>query len=66
MDEEYAGICGITKEELLTAMSEDIDMLAKEQELTHEETIEKLKEHYDGYHFAWPSPDIFNPYSLLN
>ena len=66
MVKEYAGICGITEEELLTTMSEDIDMLAKEQELTHEETIEKLKEHYDGYHFAWPSPDVFNPFSLLN
>ena len=29
MNEEYASICGITEEELLTAMSEDIDMLAK-------------------------------------
>ena len=66
MSEEYAGICGITKEELLTAMSEDIDMLAAKHGITHEETIEKLKEHYDGYHFAWPSPDVFNPFSLLN
>ncbi len=66
MQEEYAGICGITKEELLTAMSEDIDMLAIKQELTRDETIEKLKEHYDGYHFAGQSPDVFNPYSLLN
>lgn len=22
-------------------------------------------DNYDGYHFTWPSPDIFNPYSLL-
>ena len=29
MDDDYAGICGITKEELLTHMSDDIDMLAK-------------------------------------
>ena len=66
MNEEYAGICGITKEELLTTMSDDIDMLAKARGLTREETVEKLKERYDGYHFAWPSPDVFNPYSLLN
>ena len=65
MDDEYAGICGITKEELLTQMSEDIDVLAKAQELTREETIEKLKENYDGYHFSPSSPDVFNPYSLL-
>ena len=66
MDEPYAGICGITKEELLTQMSDDIDALAEHLELSREETIQELKGHYDGYHFTWPSPDVFNPYSLLN
>ena len=66
MDEPYAGICGITKEELLTQMSDDIDALAEHLELSREETIQELKNHYDGYHFTWPSPDVFNPYSLLN
>ena len=66
MDEPYAGICGITKEELLTQMSDDIDALAEHLELSREETIQELKNHYDGYHFCWPSPDVFNPYSLLN
>lgn len=66
LDDEYAGVCGITKEELLTQMSEDIDMLAEAQEMTREETIAKLKENYDGYHFSPASPDVFNPYSLLN
>ena len=66
MDEPYAGICGITKEELLTQMSDDIDVLAEHLELNREETIQELKDHYDGYHFCWPSPDVFNPYSLLN
>ena len=66
LDDEYAGVCGITKEELLTLMSEDIDMLAEAQGMTREETIAKLKENYDGYHFSPASPDVFNPYSLLN
>ena len=66
MDEPYAGICGITKEEMLTQMSDDINALAGHLELSREETIQELKDHYDGYHFAWPSPDVFNPYSLLN
>ena len=66
MDEPYAGICGITKEELLTQMSDDIDALVGHLELSREETIQELKDHYDGYHFCWPSPDVFNPYSLLN
>lgn len=66
MNNEYAGICGITKEELLTQMSEDIDELAKSQDLTREETIAELKENYDGYHFSAKSPDVYNPFSLLN
>ena len=66
MDDEYAGICGVTKEELLSQMSEDIDMLAEAQGLSREGTITKLKEHYDGYHFSKKSPDVFNPYSLFN
>ncbi len=66
MDDEYAGICGITKDELLEQMSEDIDCLARKLQLSKEETAEKLKELYDGYHFSACSPDVFNPYSLLN
>ena len=66
MNDDYAGICGITKEELLENMSEDIDMLAKANGLSREDAIAKLKEHYDGYHFSGISPDVFNPYSILN
>ena len=66
MDDEYAGICGITKEELLENMSDDIDMLADALEYSREMMIAKLKENYDGYHFSKKSPDVFNPYSLLN
>lgn len=66
MDEAYAGICGITKEELLTQMSDDSDRLAEKLSITRENAIQQLKDNYDGYHFTYPSPDIFNPYSLLN
>ena len=66
MDHEYAGICGITKEELETQMSADVDALAVKMNLTRTQTLDTLREFYDGYHFAAQSPDIFNPYSLLN
>ena len=63
---EYAALCGISKEELLTQMAPDIDLLAERIGKTHDETVDALVYNYDGYHFTWPSPDIFNPYSLLN
>ena len=66
MNDDYAGICGITKDELLTQLSEDIEELAAGRKITKEQAIDKLKENYDGYHFTGNSPDIFNPYSLFN
>ena len=65
MLEQYAAVCGISEEEMLTQMSPDIDILAQRLELSREETLDKLKSKYDGYHFTWPSPDIYNPFSLL-
>ena len=65
MDEAYAAICGITQEEMETQMSIDVDLLASGLKLTREETLQQLKDNYDGYHFTWPSPDIYNPFSLL-
>ena len=66
MRPDYAGVCGITEEEMLTQMTDYIDDFAQAQQITREETITGLKRQYDGYHFTWPSPGIFNPYSLLN
>ena len=66
MDDEYAGICGITYEELTTEMLADVDALGESLGKTREETLAKLREYYDGYHFAGKSPDVFNPFSLLN
>ena len=66
MRPDFAGVCGITEEEMLTDMSDYIDDFAEAHQITRKETIEGLKKQYDGYHFTWPSPDIFNPFSLLN
>lgn len=66
MDESYAAICGISEEEIRTYMQEDVKEFSKKLEITPEEVLAKLKERYDGYHFTYPSPDIYNPFSLLN
>ena len=66
MHPDYAAVCGITKEEMLTQMSDYINDFASYNEITREEAVSQLRRQYDGYHFTWPSPDIFNPYSLLN
>ena len=66
MVKEYAALCGITEEEMRTQMDADLDAFAEKTGMDKEQLVEKLKSYYDGYHFTWPSPDIYNPYSLMN
>ena len=63
---DYAAVCGISEEEMLTQMDDYIADFADSRGQTHDEAVRSLKSQYDGYHFTWPSPDIFNPFSLLN
>lgn len=65
MDPAFAAICGITEQEMLGLLSEDVRLLAGRHECSTEEMQQKLKQRYDGYHFSEKSPDIYNPYSLL-
>lgn len=65
MDPTFAHICGITEHELTTVMAEDIERLAQSYEVTAEEMRKKLKNRYDGYHFARNSEEIYNPFSLV-
>ena len=66
MHPDFAAICGITEEEVKTALAEDIARMAPNYECSPEEMFQKVKNMYDGYHFADVSPDIYNPFSLLN
>ena len=66
MNDAYSAICGITEEELLTQMKPYIAEMAEANGETYGEAVAHLKYQYDGYHFSKHSPDIYNPYSLIN
>ena len=65
-DGRYDTLCGISKEELLEVFNEQIKELGEKNGLSVEETMDKLKRKYDGYHFSEGMIDVFNPFSLLN
>ena len=65
MNNRYAAICGITKEELLEQMVPEIQALADRQGLSYEGAVDALARKYDGYHFSKRSPDVYNPFSLI-
>ncbi len=65
IDPVFNNICGITEDELVTVLREDIDMLSQKTGLSFEAMHQKLKLQYDGYHFSEDSDEIYNPFSLL-
>lgn len=66
MFEKYEALCGITEEELHTQFAESIKEMAAVNDCSEEEIRQRLKRHYDGYHFSENLTDIYNPFSVLN
>jgi hypothetical protein len=64
-DDDYAAICGITEQELRDNFKQGIDAIAKKRNWSEEETLARLKDMYDGYHFSGDLVDVYNPFSLI-
>ena len=66
LEEDYAGICGITQTELEERFQPEIQLLAQRQQTDYEHTLVALKQWYDGYRFYPMSEGLYNPYSVLS
>ena len=66
LNRDYSSVCGITEEELKSNFQPEIKALSESEQLTYEETLEKLKQTYDGYLFIDGGEHVYNPFSLLN
>ena len=65
LNQDFSTICGVSETELENYFLPEIQALAEKQELSVAETKNKLAEMYDGYHFAYESEGIYNPFCLL-
>ena len=64
---QFATICGISRQEVVDNFMPEIEQMAEFNKWTTEETLNKLKEYYDGYHFCRHNMvDVYNPFSLIN
>lgn len=66
MNPDYATLCGITHEELTANFLPELELLAKANGFSDEETLQLMTRKYDGYHFRDNTPGVFNPFSVLN
>ena len=65
LNQDFSTICGVSETELEKYFLPEIEALAEKQGLSVAETKNKLAEMYDGYHFAYESEGIYNPFCLL-
>lgn len=66
LDYSYATVCGITRTELVETFALEIEEFGRVNELSAEETVDKMARQYDGYHFHPKGDGVFNPFSVLN
>ena len=65
LQNDYAGICGITEQELEDIFTPEIEALSHKEGFTKRETLRALKQWYDGYLFAKEGVSVYNPFSIL-
>jgi len=66
---QYATVCGVTQQEILDNFQPELEAMGKANGWTVDETLDKLKNMYDGYRFssdADPEKMVYNPFSLIN
>jgi hypothetical protein len=66
MDARYAGICGMSAQEIERTYRPELVELARGNSMTYDEASAELSRRYDGYHFCEDSEGVFNPFSVLS
>ena len=66
LQRNYAGICGITGQELEQNFEPEIATLSTVEKLNREGMFAVLKKRYDGYLFAKEGVSVYNPFSILS
>ena len=63
---EYASLCGMTKDEIMSGFMPEIKALTESYHISVENVMERMKYAYDGYHFSRSMVDVYNPFSVFN
>ena len=62
----YATVCGITRQEIIDNYMPELEAMGKVKGWTVEQTIEELRDMYDGYCFSNDlTKTVYNPFSLI-
>ena len=63
---QYASLCGITEQEIDENFAPEMEKMGEMNHWDKQETHDRLKLYYDGYHFSRRNMvDVYNPFSLV-
>lgn len=66
LNEKYAGMLGLTQEEVEANFKPGIEGLAEKYGYDYDTMLTVLKNKYDGYRFTPKKEYVYNPFSVLN
>lgn len=67
LNKSYETLCGMTRREIETNFSPELDAMASERGIGREAVLERMTAMYDGYRFSrFECESIYNPFSVLN
>ncbi len=66
LNEKYAGMLGLTQEEVERNFRPGIEALAEKYGYAYDTMLTVLKNKYDGYRFTQKKEYVYNPFSVLN
>ena len=65
MRDSYSAMLGITESELLSYFPDYIQRISEKENTSTENTISKIRFHYNGYLFSTEGNTVYNPFSTL-
>jgi len=66
LNEQFAGICGYTDEEVDRYFTDYIQAWALEENIPYDDLRQQVKSWYNGYRFGSNVASVYNPFSLMN
>jgi hypothetical protein len=66
LEREFAAVCGLTEDELLSNFAPEIAGTGARQNLSSSECLSEIRRMYNGYRFHQDGPGVYNPFSTLS
>jgi len=64
--DEYAAICGYTDEEIDHYFHNHMLEWTQKKDIPFDDLRKQIKQWYNGYHFGYMVPAVYNPFSFMN